>query len=433
MTEVYGNSFCNIAATSASDGRLGCLIERKLTKDDEPCIEIDVGSDSCLGVKSIGVNSPLISGIEQSVLESPLLERAWVIQELILAPRTLHFTSSEIIFECSQIAASQSYSDGLVGQYGEIQLCKIDLPQSLPLSSSGEHSTSLEKMRILESWHHMVRLYSKGRLSFAQQDKLVAIRGLASSLCDLKHYACGLWKFFMQEQLFWDVPTHSPGRTRDRLGFPSWSWASVDGEVFPGYSDYDAQRDDCRIREISQGYTEKDGTVQGAYLRTDVMLFRARFSPLEHIVYKSRVFHDSLYSPAGRAQLHIISCDQQQPTSIASEDGSCLCPCHSSWCEVTVKISLDSSNQHSSESFYCAILSGGTDWTFRGLLLSPAYAKGSWVRVGVASFEIRYQANLIATLCKENEADIVSQPELYEEFIPSTVENPQPRYVIKIV
>lgn len=472
MAEVYGNSFCNIAATSATDGRAGCFYERMFTYNDERRIEIDVRSNQQLVINTDDEYSSSINAIKQSVRESPLTTRAWVIQELILAPRTLHFTKDQMIFECSQISASESYSDGhiavgnsyehLTGLSSPHEICKIELPQSMPLSPLSEPSTSSNEARFLQRWTHIVEVYSKAQLSFAQKDKLVAVRGLASSLCDLEHYACGLWKFRLQAQLFWDLPRNSSGRRRDRLEIPSWSWASVDGEVNPkGLDYYPGNRDPydvCHVREVSQGYTKEDGTVQGAYLQAEIGLFCARFSPLQGTESisqafqdpssplqgtesTSQAFHDSLSSPTSRAHLHRISCRQQQPTLQASEGVKGSCSCSFLMNGVEVSISLDGSKQHGTDKLYCAIFTEITTTAVPGLLLSPTGAKGCWMRVGVfhlkaPPFPVYDPSRLekaITPLCKETETYITSQPELYEDFVPSTEEHPRARYMVKIV
>jgi hypothetical protein len=80
--------------------------------------------------------------------------------------------------------------------------------------------------------------FSTRKLSFSK-DKLPALAGLAAELAERNQssYIAGLWKEELRENLAWSVPTltdmSSPYRTTRPSTFraPSWSWASVDGEI----------------------------------------------------------------------------------------------------------------------------------------------------------------------------------------------------------
>lgn len=41
--------------------------------------------------------------------EMPLLRRGWVLQERVLSPRTLHFTSTQMFWECNQKIACETF------------------------------------------------------------------------------------------------------------------------------------------------------------------------------------------------------------------------------------------------------------------------------------------------------------------------------------
>ena len=45
----------------------------------------------------------------KSFLDQPLLRRGWVMQEKLLATRVIHFTGSDLIWECHTGAAAESY------------------------------------------------------------------------------------------------------------------------------------------------------------------------------------------------------------------------------------------------------------------------------------------------------------------------------------
>ena len=102
----------------------------------------------------------------------------------------------------------------------------------------GRQANSVESRPIrgmphgLSQWVAVVRLFSRCSLSFSS-DKLVAISGMAQTLvpklnCD---YVAGLWRKDLEHQLLWKVTRPRPAPEKDQTRGPSWTWASVDGEI----------------------------------------------------------------------------------------------------------------------------------------------------------------------------------------------------------
>lgn len=60
------------------------------------------------------------------VLEAPLNQRGWVLQERLLAPRILHFCRRELFWECCETAASETYPSGLPPWVLHSSLKKLD-------------------------------------------------------------------------------------------------------------------------------------------------------------------------------------------------------------------------------------------------------------------------------------------------------------------
>lgn len=46
----------------------------------------------------------------------PLFNRAWIVQERVLAPRTLHFGSEYVFWECGKERASEVHPNGIMGK-----------------------------------------------------------------------------------------------------------------------------------------------------------------------------------------------------------------------------------------------------------------------------------------------------------------------------
>ena len=91
MSDVYMNSWCNIAATKALDARDGCFAERNLL-DISHCI-----------IEAKWTSHPSETYVcwipdiwENAVNNQKLLQRAWVTQEIVLSSRLLHFSEYQM-------------------------------------------------------------------------------------------------------------------------------------------------------------------------------------------------------------------------------------------------------------------------------------------------------------------------------------------------
>lgn len=155
----------------------------------------------------------------------PLMTRAWVYQERLLAPRILYF-GEELTWECQQTSACEC-SGAMHG---------IKYQQSLLLSSQ------CSKEQLYLQWQETVENFTRLQLSH-EEDRLPAISGLAQHYQRrLKSaYLAGLWADNIASDLLWSARwedgsgleryyTKKPNKWRA----PSWSWASIEGPVmFP--------------------------------------------------------------------------------------------------------------------------------------------------------------------------------------------------------
>ncbi|KAJ4249838.1 hypothetical protein NW762_012181 [Fusarium torreyae] len=208
MGSVYGRSGLNIAATSASDGQVGCLFDRE---ENWRC-QVLLGKD--------GPTSRLYECfppglLEQPIDEIPLMSRAWVVQERFLSPRTLHFTKQQIFWVCRSLTACEIWNEGIPRVQHYLN-CSLDLPKGDDwLSRSG--------------WPSIVEQYSSCRLTFGR-DKLVAISAIAQLIQrdTPDEYIAGMWKNELAAQLCWGT---SRGQRYDPAVAPTWLWASNSGSI----------------------------------------------------------------------------------------------------------------------------------------------------------------------------------------------------------
>lgn len=236
MALCYGQSALMIAATAAEDSSKGILTERHV-----PYSPI-MGKDKkyCLRQKLLRWDWD----IEHSILSS----RGWAAQERMLAPRVLHYTKRQMIWECIegfQFEAS-GIKDTVTGS-GQIDLryhkSKIqpfvmqglDISQSTSTQEQPQDSSLspiYDPIARIRAWQQCADEFS-GRDLTVSSDKLHAISGIASIMNhenQLGTYLAGLWSKHLAVGFTWSRPwalLTSPPEYRA----PSWSWASLDGKV----------------------------------------------------------------------------------------------------------------------------------------------------------------------------------------------------------
>ncbi|KAK8068567.1 HET domain-containing protein [Apiospora saccharicola] len=186
MCNIYSGAYLTIAATSSSDRDNGLFH----TVSTIPISPVET-SRSYVFIREV----PSHMGFQYSVVspseppEYPLLRRGWVYQERLLSPRFVHFTRREILLECS-------------AQY---------------------------------EWNDLVAEYSALQLTY-DSDTIPALAGIARHHATkyrdyLGRYVAGLWEKNLAQDLLWYVQTGRRSTRPEVSPAPSWSWASVTGEV----------------------------------------------------------------------------------------------------------------------------------------------------------------------------------------------------------
>lgn len=191
---------------------------------------------------------------------SALSHRAWTVQERMMSPRILHFTKDQLFWECRTAKASETWPEPI--RSTKLEIRNVDrLPPDSPGSlEGGGRQTRPGEDNFFSCWSQIVKAYTKADLTF-DEDKLVAIAGLARGailqgrkLGVALHYAAGLWTSTFSREMLWylDVPAL---KSIAKYRAPSWSWASVDGEVSYLFSDAGLVQicDVIRIQTIGPG------------------------------------------------------------------------------------------------------------------------------------------------------------------------------------
>ena len=206
MGTIFKNSLITIAIHSAKDSSEGFLWRRHVPE----FLRIQSRQRRRREPRSFYTRLPMLSdyAVIGRLRNSHISHRAWVLQELSLSPHVLHFVEDRMIWDCC-------HQEVTIGEQ------PTRTPASIMRSAASDSS---------HKWLRMVELYSSCEMT-KSYDKLPAIAGIANvwpvPQADAYHY--GIFKSNVCNSLLWLRNDKCVIRRTGRA--PSWSWASVDGEV----------------------------------------------------------------------------------------------------------------------------------------------------------------------------------------------------------
>ncbi|ROV90976.1 hypothetical protein VSDG_07719 [Cytospora chrysosperma] len=235
MHLVYGNALVTIVAAAASHSDGGLILSRCPTRR---------------------------SKLRECLHEEPLSGRAWALQEWALSSRRLVFSNTGTHFVCDYI--------------GE---------------GSGIQMRLIAKSEYYTGWHKLVSNYCSRDLT-NPRDKLTGFSGLAQIYAKrleipTNDYLSGLWRHLLLRDLLWkrtcqpdalNVPRNrgrQPGRA------PTWSWASIDGNVELMGDDIqmpEAKIQNCQV-ELAVG-DDVFGQVKSGILEINCPFMSVSFHPI---------------------------------------------------------------------------------------------------------------------------------------------------------
>ena len=225
MSSVYENASINISAT-ASESAEGGLFRERNPDNLNGCV-------FALPADDPGHEYRCVPGDPwtESVVQSPLHRRSWTFQERLLSPRVVHFASSQIFWDCSELQACESYPRGDPWRSNapysprlKKQFTEIRLAGSPEFNALGPDTHQF--------WSKVVEDYTVRALTI-KTDKLIALSGVAEQLTQTlcqENYLAGLWRQNLAPSLLWYVDRGSTVSTSYRA--PSWSWACIEGPVY---------------------------------------------------------------------------------------------------------------------------------------------------------------------------------------------------------
>ncbi|KAF5686355.1 hypothetical protein FCIRC_2911 [Fusarium circinatum] len=238
MGSIYGSAALTLAAAGASSVKAS-IFSRRDPRAVRPCVTNIIQSSVYHRVSypwAIYPHQPERL-LFDTIKDSPLSRRAWALQELLVSPRTLVFGSKQLVWSCATTEASETFPIGLDPKFSSVVNEGASLSylrQKLMRASKLEEEPS-------EFWNGFISRYTKARLTFSS-DTLVALQGIVERITEARRglnkgtpeleYVAGLWRDTnFQQSLLWRPKAGTSPSRPDYYRAPSWSWASLDGEV----------------------------------------------------------------------------------------------------------------------------------------------------------------------------------------------------------
>jgi hypothetical protein len=254
MADIYGNAFLTIVAAEASHKNQGCFIPRV--------------TDSLICRLSVDENHPFEVSTRQytrsrhSEQRTPIETRAWTFQEMTLSKRSLIY-GNEISYQCktctfwekrqSPSAVPEPNTMWVVNSKSILFSPPVKTKTTFihgnkdsgPLSEWKPIETQATvRDHIILQWYLSLESNFCGRALTNEMDILPALSGVArrvKSIIGGAYYA-GIWETDLPRGLLWKPRNALPagkGKWFERPASyraPSWSWATVKGQIYYGFS-----------------------------------------------------------------------------------------------------------------------------------------------------------------------------------------------------
>ena len=210
LGSIYGNSCVTIAATSSANSSGGCYNLQSIDQAQQSSRVFEIPT-VVSGQRSVLCVCCWFDGQTQEDMESPqqirngsLSDRGWAFQERLFSPRTLHYTTDQLFWECRRayIAEDGLYLQPCFSRYSLVEHGETTARDLMGVTQASPSGTVFE---VICSWYdRVVTPYTRRRLT-RPKDKLVAVSAIAKAVHDLTGatYHAGIWLATIQFGLCW--------------------------------------------------------------------------------------------------------------------------------------------------------------------------------------------------------------------------------------
>ncbi|KAI9710488.1 MAG: hypothetical protein M1820_002624 [Bogoriella megaspora] len=235
MNEIYQSAYATIIAFSSTHADEGLPRISVTTPWRQMACTVD-------GVKLLGFG-PTLSNL---VWHMPWGQRGWTYQEALLSPRCIYVSKYQIFFECNAITCCESIDE----TYSHIHQTSED-GNYLPLTNTGVLRNPFTIIPHVTNPGVALSLYSTNATLFSRRalkkpsDALSAFSGILQTL-QKKAYTDGFFWGLPIVHLNWALSWQAHNaeqaeraETGRRSMFPTWSWLSWPGGIWPGKPEQD--------------------------------------------------------------------------------------------------------------------------------------------------------------------------------------------------
>lgn len=288
MKEIFSNAVVTISAACSNSCHKGFLYQRPLYRDflyhrshnTKPYVSVEYPPFILPFRCPNGKLGSLIlhRWMATRAPREPINSRGWTLEERLLSPRVLVYSSIQLLWECQAGMKMQGPNIFELNYQPRLKQMLFDCNKEdrfnpvqgeliigSKLMASDTETKSREAPKIEElrkNWIEILADYTSRKLTLAE-DKLLAISGIAAVFAsgfDTSQYKAGIWyteeepNFFLLD-LLWTVVDRTSTRNV-HFTRPSWTWAAVDGGVSwlqEGSPAYVRSKNDvvCQVLECS--------------------------------------------------------------------------------------------------------------------------------------------------------------------------------------
>jgi hypothetical protein len=274
MHKVYSFSHLNISASDAPDATHGLFRNHVKPTLGRLTIREYIGDEPSV-LKDFFVHEIYDLGDywRSDVELSPINKRGWVFQERLLALRVIHFSNTQIYWECREKSTCETFPNL---EFSTIYTCAPTMYQpgldyKYYMAKAAVQELEPEELAACYNiWDRIVGSYVHTKTT-ESKDKLVAISGIANHLRSILKdtYIAGMWRQNLESQLTWhhNDMTGRSSRPKDYRA-PTWSWASIDGTISTCEKRYTPLELKVSVEDVQLTYKTHDvtGEVDSGYL-----------------------------------------------------------------------------------------------------------------------------------------------------------------------
>lgn len=428
--KVYANSLLTVSAT-AGGGQL-IPTERKPHLID-PCIRVPRW-------RGTAQKPYLVTDFrfwDDRIYKSPVNKRCWITQERWLSPRVLHFAFDQLVWECRELEACETFFCGLPKEtkFNKHTGFKQQHPRSGENGDVKSETTnavddaSETRTRLMMDWRKILETYARTETTNLR-DRMVGLSLVADRF---RHglddeLVAGLWRKTIVGELLWYVANgrrsnwlsnklhqEATGADWERILLsqhyravsesvridaalaPSWSWTSVLGDIEMGVDFEERDESMVDVIDVSLELTVAQEPVFGAKkgaLKLRGRLYPIHLQPAKRSYEPPRLFIGGLSETSPRLfeggvadwkePSHWVHLQADQPEEYTDVENSCFLP-------VILRRQDATTRRKAFEDIGIAASSVGLEnkeevLDVYGLCLKPTGKRGEYSRLGRIDF-----------------------------------------------